>query len=306
MTKQARFERFVGIDWSGAKGETQPGIKVAEFKEDEVPRLVCPDEGANWSRRKVLEYIATLDDQPTLIGIDFAFSVPWPTADGPLPVARKGLESVGDLWGLVEDICDDQHDDLFAGSIWLLDSSPFRPLIYHYQTNHKGHLYQRDRFRATEQAASQRPISVYHMAGAQVGAGSFAGMRMLHALARREKRQDIAIWPFEQIDNKRHVIVEVYPSLFYRQAGSRRPRKKDPDRAHFDKIAKTLAYFGISDGARVCGRSVDAADAVVTAVALAFFARKGQSFIVPHVHAINVEREGWIFGLGIENAGTNS
>src|SRR5205807_1581357 len=99
------------------------------------------------------------------------------------------------IWKRVELLCEGE-DDLFAGPVWLSDSSPFRPFIYHHHSNHKGHLYCREHFRKTEWSTSPRPISIYHMVGAQVGQGSFAGMRLLHALG-----SDVSIWPFYQAND---------------------------------------------------------------------------------------------------------
>ena len=210
----ADFERFVGIDWSGAKECSNRGIQVAEFlRGTSHPKLVAPIGKSYWTRSAVLKYIRSLDDRPTLIGLDFAFSVPWPEQAGPLRVPDQNLRNVHNLWERVECVCEGESNDLFAGPVWLSHHSPFRPFIYHYHSKHKGNLYCRKRLRITEKMAPRRPISIYHMAGAQVGQGSFAGMRLLHALSERDA--DVAVWPFHRVDDARVTIVEVYPSLFY-------------------------------------------------------------------------------------------
>lgn len=291
------FKRFVGIDWSGAKDCSNKGIQVAElYQGASCPKLVAPIGNSYWTRSAVLKYIKSLDDRPTLIGFDFAFSVPWPDETGPLPVRDQKLRTVHDLWERVESVCEGESNDLFAGPVWLSHHSPFRPFIYHYHSKHKGDLYCRERYRITEKMASRRPISVYHMAGAQVGQGSFAGMRLLHAL-RCDDSCNLAIWPFDSINNATIVIVEVYPSIFYAQAGRRRPRKKDRDELFFEIIRQTLARFSTEDLNQIFGRSVDEADAIVTASALSCFANDFQAFVLPSGYSSRAMCEGWIFGV---------
>ena len=290
------FERFVGIDWSGAKECSNRGIQVAEFfRGTSHPKLVAPIANSYWTRSAVLKYIRSLDDRPTLIGLDFAFSVPWPEEAGPLRVPDQKLRNVHDLWERVERICEGESNDLFAGPVWLSHHSPFRPFIYHYHSKHKGDLYCRERLRITEKMAPRRPISIYHMAGAQVGQGSFAGMRLLHALC--EGDVDVAVWPFHRVDDARVTIVEVYPSLFYSQARQRRPRKKDKDEVFFESVRKTLMHFDIRDGHQECSHSVDKADAIVTAAALSSIVSHPNAFMVPDGLMNEAMREGWIFGV---------
>lgn len=123
------FERFVGIDWSGARGLGQKGIQVAEFNRGEAgPTLKHPKRGNLWSRPHVLEYLQTLLDRPTLVGFDFAFSVPWPDGNQ-LFGSGPAISDAQSLWEYVEDICktDDLH--MYAGSIWKSSTSAFDPTL---------------------------------------------------------------------------------------------------------------------------------------------------------------------------------
>ena len=292
------FQRFIGIDWSGAKDCSNGSIQVAEFSlGSSHPKLVQPLGNSHWTRQAVFKYLDALDDQPTIVGFDFAFSVPWPAATGPLPSPDAAMETAANVWERVDNICGNELNDFFAGPVWLSDDSPFRPFIYHYPSGHKGHAYKRDRLRTTEKIASRRPISVYHMAGAQVGQGSFAGMRFLHAL-RRGGRRDIAVWPFDETARARSIIVEVYPRLFWHLAGRRRPRRKDSEEIFYEKLRVTLLNFGVETNERICGPSRDAADAVVTAAALCAIGVRDDAFRIPHPHQGEAIREGWIFGVG--------
>jgi hypothetical protein len=295
--KIAAFDCFVGIDWSGAKECSGGSIQIAKICcGDSCPETVSPRAFGKsyWTRSAVLDYVKSLDSGRTLIGFDFAFSLPWPGGNGLLLASGEKLHDVRSLWERVERLCADE-DDLFAGPVWLSERSPFRPFIYHHHSKHKGSLYCRKRFRITEKAASGRPISVYHMTGAQVGQGSFAGMRLLHAL--RDSYGDVAIWPFHQTGKSRVVIVEVYPSLFYRQAGCRRPRNKDTNKDFLGNIRKTLNHFGIPDSRQKFERSIDAADATVAAAALACLSNDKAVFSISSIHRKMASREGWIFGV---------
>src|SRR5262245_12470747 len=101
------FARFVAIDWSGAKGARQAGIQVAVAQAGNRDcRLVQPPRGGNWSRSEILDYIVGLDDRPTVVGIDFAFSVPWDDEF----LRFNGISDVRMLWALVERLCEGVPD----------------------------------------------------------------------------------------------------------------------------------------------------------------------------------------------------
>ena len=70
-----RFDAFVAIDWSGAKGRRHKGIAIAEARSDAPPRLVRP--GHVWSRTEVLRWLLRrAKKEPTLFGFDFSFAPP--------------------------------------------------------------------------------------------------------------------------------------------------------------------------------------------------------------------------------------
>jgi hypothetical protein len=233
----SHFGRFVGIDWSGAKGASHRGIQVAEIEANSrYPRLKSAPNGRRWSRFDIIEYIGNLRDMPTLVGIDFAFSVPW---DKDSEFVRE-LSDAPALWSLVDSICVGTPH-LYAGPVWTVEDSPFRPFIFHYETRHKGERYSRENRRVVEKREGNA-ISVYHMAGPQVGASSFSGMRMLHHLV-KSHGGTVAIWPFDKLDCTKTTVVEIYPSFFYRKAGARRPSSNDLKALNFAEIDKTLKYY---------------------------------------------------------------
>jgi hypothetical protein len=302
-----QFERFVGIDWSGAKGFGQTGIQVAEFNRGESgPRLKRPQNGSLWCRSGILEYLHTLLDRPTLVGLDFAFSVPWPDADE-LFGAGPAISNIRSLWRYVELLCQADNPHMYAGNVWKSEASAFRPYIRHYATRHCGELYRRNRLRQTELECFGAPISVYHMTGVQVGASSFSGMRMLNSL-RDQNTDNFAIWPFDDVGDANLVLVEIYPSLFYHRKGFdrarlSRSRKLGLDRFFEYRESVLKSYQSVSEEVDHVP-SVDAADAMISAAALAEISKNGGSFDLPINRKALMQREGWIFGVPIENGKT--
>jgi hypothetical protein len=298
------FDRFIGIDWSGAKAERQSGIQVAEVHKTSCPQLRRPPNGKKrWSRHDVLTFIASLNDCRTLIGIDFAFSVPWDSGAGCLPACLTELANARDLWERINDVCK-KEPHFYGGPIWD-EGSPFRPFIHFWS---KKKQYEREfrgasLFRKTEQSAkshpllrkcSLRPASIYQMTGPQVGAGSFAGMRVLDTLVSELK--DIAIWPFDSIDSAPVVLIEIYPALFYALACEKRPTKdKIKSDDHKQIVRRVLKHWGVIDNKVEIPSRVDAIDAMVSAAALSFLAKQSDRFSIPYDRI--TAKEGWIFGV---------
>jgi hypothetical protein len=292
------FENFVGIDWSGAKNEFQRGIQIAEFyKGDAHPLMKRTSSGQDWSRPSVFEFIASLKGSRTLIGIDFAFSVPWTDSDGSPFSCTEDFSSVYELWSYVDEFCNDEQF-FYAGRVWRAPESPFRDFIW--CASHCGQRGREDFFRKTERMARSRglnPKSVYRMVGPQVGAGSFAGMRLLHALRSLGR---IAVWPFEAIDAAEIVLVEVYPSALYHDAKCRRPTRNHSNSEFSAIVGKTLRHFGFDSGGAIPGRSIDAADAFVSCAALGHLAKQSEITVIPGDFRNEISKEGWIFGIPFE------
>jgi hypothetical protein len=227
------FDRFIGIDWSGAAGEYQAGIQVAEISgQTNRLRLVRPPGGSHWSRQSVLDFITRATDQRTLVGFDFAFSLPWNRQLESLPVCFGGLTGARQLWTFIDDFCKDMPF-LRASPIWQSQESPFRPFIKFWSraAQYQGDLFNGGQLRRTEiaaQASGLRPKSVYRLAGHQVGAGSFAGMRLLSRIARAQST-NIAIWPFDEIETANVVIAEfiLRPSIDWRISRGRRQSRSN-------------------------------------------------------------------------------
>jgi hypothetical protein len=294
------FDRFVGIDWSGAEGEHQSGIRVAQISRDaKYLKLVQPGSSRNWSRRGVLDFINSLTDRRTLVGLDFAFSLPWTVGSGCLPAFFDELRKARDLWAFVDDVCK-VEPFFYAGPIWLSESSPFCPFIKFWsrERQYEGTLFKGGLLRKTEMAAREvglQPKSVYRMTGPQVGAGSFAGMRVLHAVA-KAKNVDIAIWPFDAIENAKVVIAEIYPAVFYQKAGQVRPTKRQfKTGAHAEIATDVLDFFEVRYEGGIPA-SIDAIDALISTAAICSLSQRTGLFSAPDDSAISL-KEGWIFGV---------
>lgn len=282
-----RFDRFLAIDWSGAMGERQRGIQIAylDIEAGTGPVLMRLPDARNWGRVVIKNLLMKLAraERRTLVGLDFCFSVPWPE-EGPLPQDEAPLDRVEELWELVETICSGEPHYYAGPAIRNLDSA-FAPYIL--CDRYRGDEFRFDRFRETERQLSPKPASIYHCMGAkQVGPGSFAGMRMFHAL-RGINDSRIAIWPFDRIEDANVVLCEMYPSLFYQMAGLKRAYDHET-------IQNTLAYFQSGSPPRMSIQ--DEADAVISVAALRALSEDQTLFSYPRGLAA-AQKEGWIFGL---------
>lgn len=76
------FERYIGIDYSGAKhaDASLPGIRVFEARHTQPPTEITPPKGTRkyWTRRGLANWLIRelTDSTPTLVGIDHGLSFP--------------------------------------------------------------------------------------------------------------------------------------------------------------------------------------------------------------------------------------
>ena len=179
-----RFTRFIGIDWSGARGVRHPSVQVALAAAGAAPpELVLPPSGV-WSRQGVLDWLGALDGN-VLVGIDAGFGfAALPGYDGP---ARA-------LWAEIDAVCAADPD-----------------LGGHSYIDHARHLFwlgaadgpraDRAHLRLTERvyAASQlgQPTSNFVLLGAsQVGKATLSAMRLAYRLG-------WPVWPFDPVPARR-------------------------------------------------------------------------------------------------------
>jgi hypothetical protein len=209
------FERYIGIDYSGAKTaeSSLKGIRVYVATRDSEPQeelspLGSPDlrnQPQYWSRRRLATWLlARLSDRvPTIIGIDHAFSFPsayfrkhglplnWPAFlhelqhHCPTDKEYTYVDSVRDgLAGCWEKVAGDPS--------WLRLTESWTP--------------------------SAKSVFQFDVQGA-VAKATYAGIPWLLFLRTQLDGNMIHFWPFDgwDVPQGRNVIAEVYPSLWMRR-----------------------------------------------------------------------------------------
>ncbi|EKE73861.1 hypothetical protein [Oceanibaculum indicum] len=286
-----RFDCYIGIDWSGAKGRYS-GIALAECRADGPgPRLIAPED-SRWTRSTVADYLGRriAAGERLLAGFDFAFGFPWIEGEGYLAGRTKHITDAFALWELIEQ-ASAEAPDFHAGP--LVTHPAFAPSYWVSGTQKPG--WRNDK-RVTEtacgEATSTYPETVFKLIGAkQVGKAALAGIRTLRAIRRAAPAQ-VAVWPFEDAD-KPTVLAEIYPTLFRRQAlGS---TTKIKDRATLDTALTALES---APAAGAPERLTDhEGDALISAAGLRWLDRAGKLFTLPEEAEPQARREGWIVGV---------
>ena len=285
------FDFFVGIDWSGAKGEAHKGIAAFICEPgDSTPQKIHPPDGKRaFSRSDILTLLRTLSQKGrVLAGIDFAFSYPVDNRGHYFPDLHEGTQpdDAPSLWALINQI-NQAAADFYGGLIW---DHPAYGRYYNAPLGRRGALFV-SRRRETEQAAStvKSPSPTFNCVGpAGVGTGSLAGMRLCHALA-----DEAEIWPFFAKDEASICLVEIFPSYYFALAGIKPVKGVQ---AQPVALNQALAFFGtqpVSDDFHSAGPDNDDADALISAAALRYLSADDAMWQVPDL----ARREGWIFGV---------
>jgi hypothetical protein len=284
------FDRFIAIDWSGARPPGYRGVAVAECGADGRLRLVPPPEGALWRRTSVLTWLSreVADGGPALIGFDFAFALPFDEDEGFLPGSGRRLSTPADLWRFVDELCAHQPD-LYAGAV--VEDPALAPLFWQQGKRPDGFV---ECHRLTETVCRQvgwgAPQSVFKLIGAaQVGKGSLAGMRLLHRLRQSSR---VSIWPFVEPVLGTSVCVEIYPGLFMARADRRGKLR------HEDGLRDVVRRLEADPGGLPPWPLDDhCCDALVSAAALRYYAGHDGLWQPEAMTAAARQNEGWIFGL---------
>jgi len=296
------FERFVAIDWSGAKSPIHSkSISVAAFDKNQNEAYLIKSPHKNgWSRRDVADWLisSALDGVRTLVGIDCNFGYAQSVGK-----RHCGIDYTGtDLWALVEKSCA-ADPNYFASGFW---SHPNYENDFWLHGKSPQWFDAKNLRRRTEQACGEAgfgwPESPFKLIGAkQVGKGGLAGMRMAHDLKKRTGTK-IAFWPFEsdQLNISTLVITEIYPRLFLRMAGFGNRKVRT-----ISELNEILAFLGANpykgDDASDNIGDHDT-DALVSAAGLGYLCGDNKA-IPPQIAApvamnqVARQREGWIFGV---------
>jgi hypothetical protein len=281
----SRFESYIAIDWSGAKGHRHKGIAIAEARGDAAPRLIRADHV--WSRAEVLRWLTRrAAKEPTLFGFDFSFAPPI-VERGEYLLGEPGVpRTAREFWAYVDDKCDDE--DLGAASF--LETAHRRHFYFGIADGVKADFV---RFRQCDARLNaqggRKTASAYDAIGAaQVAKASFSGMRLLHHLDRK-----VAIWPMDPLPEHDSAVVEIYTRIYLRRAGLSGVKLRS--RSELNRALKGLG----SPPARLRFEPNDhQTDALVTAAGMRALACGEPAAFNPEGLTPEIARsEGWTFGV---------
>jgi len=205
------FERYVGIDYSGAEtpASSLPGLAVFGASTGMPPQRVGPPPGPkkHWTRHGLAEWlVARLREcPPALVGIDHAFSFPvrYFEKHRVPPGWDAFLDDFQAHWPTDEDhtYVDFVRDGVCGDGAARSGSSRWR--------------------RLTEER-TKTAKSVFHFdVPGSVAKSTHAGLPWLRHM-RRSLGAQVHFWPFDGFDvpGGRSAVVEVYPSLWRKQFAS--------------------------------------------------------------------------------------
>nr|NUR36471.1 hypothetical protein [Sphingomonas sp.] len=285
MDRARRFEAYVAIDWSGAKGKRHKGIAIAEARGEAAPRLIRP--GHVWSREEVLEWLLRrAAKEPILFGFDFSFAPPLIERGEYLPGEPDVPKTAREFWAYVDSRCDDA--DLGAASF--LEIAHRRHFYFGIADGVKSDfLYNRACERVLNRSGGGKLSTVYDAIGAaQVAKASFSGMRLLRRLDSK-----VAIWPMDPLPERGSAVVEIYTRIYLRRAGLSGVKLRS--RADLNRALKGLA----SPPARLRFEPNDhQTDALVTAAGMRQLAlTEPRAFDPKYLTPQIAQTEGWTFGV---------
>lgn len=276
------FDRFVAIDWTGAKGERHRAIAVATCARGTAAPVLLGGTRA-WSRGEVLDLIDSFaaTGERVLVGIDCSFSLPFADAGGFFPGDAATPADARALWAEVAVVAaGDPHHGAHA-----------------YVEHRRRHFWcgaadgvraERARLRTVEHVDRSRggvPSSCFVLLGAaQCGKASLSGMRLLHAT-------NVPIWPFDPLPARGPVLVEIYCRIFAGLGMARGKLRDGPG------LNAALARLG-SAPAAVPPRFTDhVGDALVSAAGMRAVADDPGFWSPPGLTPAVARTEGWTFGV---------
>jgi hypothetical protein len=268
-----RFDRFVGIDWSGAVGSRHPSVQVAMCEAGAAAPVLVLAPGGVWSRTQVLDWLGGLSGD-VLVGMDAGFGfAAVPPFTGP---AR-------DLWAEVDTVAASDPD--LGGhsyiahrrdSFWMGAADGPRHL--------KAHLRLTERVYADSRLGT--PTSNFVLLGAsQVGKATLSAMRLLNRL-------NWPVWPFDPLPGSGPVILEIYAQAFARMGGT---RGKLRDKPALDAALAVLGSQSMPQGFPALFAD-HVGDALVTAAGLRAIAGEAKWWAPAGLAAV-CATEGWTFGV---------
>lgn len=219
----ARFERYIGIDYSGAETpiSSLPGLRVYAGDQTQLPEEVVPPPSPrkHWTRRGIAEWLQDelSGPKPILVGIDHAFSFPLRYFDKyRLPLDWPAfLDDFQRHWPTDDDntyVHFVRDGDYAEGKKRMGDPSWFRLTD----------LW----------TPSAKSVFRFNVKG-QVATATHAGLPWLRYL-RMKCHERVHFWPFDgwEIPPDRAVVAEVYPSLWMRRFANAGERTNDQHAAY--------------------------------------------------------------------------
>lgn len=214
-----RFERYLGIDYSGAETATRSlkGLRVYASDPAHLPVEVPPASGPRkyWTRRGLAEWLAAelCGGPPTLVGIDHAFS---------FPLRYFEVHHLPPDWpAFLEDF--QRHWPTDAEHVYV---QCIRDGLTGNGAARTGHARWR---RMTEERCRAKSVFHFDVQGS-VAKSTHAGLPWLRYL-REQPGLGLHFWPFDGWTPPagRSVIAEVYPALWSRRFPSegRDPHQQD-------------------------------------------------------------------------------
>jgi hypothetical protein len=199
------FERYIGIDYSGAQTPTASlvGLRVYGAMRSTQPEEVPPPPSPKryWTRKGLAGWLNGLlgEPQPTIVGIDHAFS---------FPIKYFERHKIRHDWdAFLDDFCD--H--------WPTDEDHLYVDFVRNGSHGKGALRTGNTRwrRLTEQrSGSAKSVFQFDVQGT-VAKSSHSGIPWLRYL-RESHRNRVHFWPFDgwEMPAGRHSVVEVYPRVW--------------------------------------------------------------------------------------------
>jgi len=279
-----RFDAFVAIDWSGAKGKRHKGIAIAEARGDAPPGLVRPNHV--WSREEVADWLVKRAAmEPTLFGFDFSFAPPIVERGEYLLGEPDVPKTAREFWTYVDAKCEDE--DLGAASF--LETAHRRHFYFGIADGVKAdfmHFRQCDA-RLNAQGGRKTASAYDAIGAAQVAKASFSGMRLLHRLD-----GNVAIFPMDPIPERGSAVAEIYTRIYLRRAGmtgTKLRTRTDLNRALLGLGSKPVRLsFEPND---------HQTDALVTAAGMRALAKEPRAFEPEGLTPEIARTEGWTFGV---------
>ncbi|HBD13479.1 MAG TPA: hypothetical protein DCZ13_15120 [Porticoccaceae bacterium] len=197
-----RFEKYIGIDYSGAKGPESRlrALQVYTAGRDGAPQKQSPKQPGvkNWCRREITQFCqeALAQTRPVIIGIDHNFSLPMSY------MTRYGLNS----WDVfLRDFM--HHWPTHEDYNYVEFLRPDNP-----RTGDASELRLCEQWTATAKSAFQFDVN------GSVAKSTHAGLPWLLWL-RQATKAHVHFWPFDgfEVPTGRSVIAEAYPALYKRR-----------------------------------------------------------------------------------------